>query len=109
MSIIGLDNVTAKEHAAIGIRDGQRVAACAVRGADPTFEIGTPDAIGLVRSQKWLKPGTGASAAFTLGHQPIPAQNPASSAYCRPFTNYFRRFLRARKEAWPDPRWDAPV
>jgi hypothetical protein len=42
------DDVTAQQESAVRVGDGQRIAACAVRGAEPALEIGAPGLIGLL-------------------------------------------------------------
>jgi hypothetical protein len=104
MGIIRLgENLAAKEHPSAGIADSQGVAASSVTGVNPTLEIGAPDTIWMIGTQKRLKPRTGAPTALTPGNHPMLTEDPATSANRRPCPGYLRSFARTRHEFGRSP------
>src|SRR3990172_6103574 len=104
MGIVWLGkDLAAQEHASTCVANSQGIASGTVSRANPTLEIGTPDVVGAVGTNKRLEPGAGTPAAFAPGHQSIQTQNPAASAHRWPLLGNLRPFLWTRAKLGRTP------
>jgi hypothetical protein len=98
MSIIRLNNLSAKQHMAISIGNRSMITTRPVASSGPTLEIGIPYVIGMVGANKWLETWAGTSAVLTMAYQSVKTKNPVASTYRWPFLNHFPSGLRGRHQ-----------
>ena len=98
-------NLTAQEHTGTSVTNCQGITSGTVSGANPALEVGTPDTIGPISTQEWLRPRADTPPALASGNHPMQTKNPSASTHRRPGTEDFRGFIRTRREfGWTPSR-----